>query len=319
MTPENARGVTLADGLRAAVISPNISQAQLRDIKCAARTVTRILMGRDATPEQLPLTPTKFRPHWRKILPARHRISRKRWANLKSHMRTLAILLGLHAPRQNRDAPLQEPWSELYRTLQSRFARLSIRSFLRFCIDRGLHPHEVNNDTAVAYEHHLIERTFEMDPYHTARGAICAWNKFARLVPGWPQQQLVMPQRVKRIMRPLAEFPPSFAADLRAYLETLNSPPPFGQGARRRPLSPRTIDTRRQFIMRAASILTIKGTSIESIVDLGALASPAAFRQYWSTHTCGSGDVGKATVSTCQLRSSKLLATMSVCRSKTYV
>jgi integrase len=227
----------------------------------------------------LPLAPIELVPLLNRVLPARLRITKKRWSNARGLLAAVAARTGHADPRAPRGSvPLTGAWAGLPARLGRRARAAALGGFARFCQARGIAPDDVDEAAFEAYRAWLAERTYTLRPNGAVSGARLAWNAGAKAASGWPGRAVAAPSDPRVRALPLGAFPASFVADLQAYLDRLADPDPLDADIGRR-RSPATVVERRRFVLRAASILAEPGgTPAERITGLDALASEAAMK-----------------------------------------
>jgi hypothetical protein len=111
------------------------------------------------------------------------------------------------------------------------------------------------------------------NPREIHRGAIKSWNNAAERIPTWPKQRLNFMPRRQFFSLPWNEFPPSFEANVEAYLRRaagLDLNDDHFMRAQR----PRTLQTRRAQLRLFASAVVKSGVPADSLVDLKTLLTP---------------------------------------------
>src|SRR3954447_23785779 len=86
------RLVSFADALDAMATDGRTSPEDIRRFRLAVAALSRVTDRRPAS--ELPLSPIKLRPLLEAVLPARFRMSRKRWANIRSDLAAIGTLAG---------------------------------------------------------------------------------------------------------------------------------------------------------------------------------------------------------------------------------
>ncbi|MFC7540442.1 hypothetical protein ACFQU2_14515 [Siccirubricoccus deserti] len=91
----DARPATFAEALACLAVDATISPDRLRELRSAVAALERVT-GQAAN--RLPIEPRALRPLLEAILPARFRMSRKRWTNVRSGLAAIGILTGYVTP-----------------------------------------------------------------------------------------------------------------------------------------------------------------------------------------------------------------------------
>ena len=112
-------------------------------------------------------------------------------------------------------------------------------------------------------------------PDETHRRTTRIWNEAVISVPGWPSQQLTVPDFGKpRETIPLSGFSDAFQHDVEAHLDWLRGDDPFVENPPPKACKPRTIALRRKHIELAASAHVTRGHAINDLQSLSDLIVP---------------------------------------------
>src|SRR5687767_12357133 len=106
----DARPATFAEALAAVAAAGTTPPAALREMRSAVAALEKAT-GRAAA--DLPLAPRELVPLFERVMPARLRITRKRWANIRSGLTAIAVELGVVVPHSGRRVPLAGDWAGL--------------------------------------------------------------------------------------------------------------------------------------------------------------------------------------------------------------
>jgi integrase len=130
---------------------------------------------------------------------------------------------------------------------------------------------------------HLNE-SFVREPKVIYRRACILWNQAASIIPGWPKLQVPVPNETRHYSFAWAGFPPSFLADVEAYLTHLGNEDPFAENYLPA-LRTKTVKSRRKQIRQLASAAVHYGCPIQEMASLADLVKAAnverALRFLW--------------------------------------
>lgn len=244
-----------------------------RDMISALRRVAVVL---NRTPEAIPADPKWLRPRLSRVAPVAVGLGEKTWSNVLSNLRAAFSHLGV-TNRFRRRADLSPAWRRLWeRVLASKDPTLqaALGRFVHFVDQAGVAPEEVAPEHALAFREALALSEVSRSPETAYRAAVNGWNLAVERLPDWPRQALPLPSRRKIVSLPLDAFPPTFRADLDAYLTSLQHPDPLDPEGRIEPLRASTVTQYRHLLHRFASILVRAGLPIEGIESLASLAAP---------------------------------------------
>jgi hypothetical protein len=186
----DARPTSFADALAMILANGSTSPEVIKEYRSAVAALSRVT-GRTA--DQLPLSPPGLRPLLEAILPARYRMSRKRWANIRSSLAAIAALTGYVTPRSDRRVPLEGAWAAAMAPLPRTPQSAALNGFARFCQVNGIMQAEVEEASLEAYRAFLLERTYELDPSTTINSVRRMWNMASSRIEGWPGRKLIRP------------------------------------------------------------------------------------------------------------------------------
>ena len=197
------------------------------DVRMATKLVHRTMPTENARPPSLPCAPVKLRDHLAQVLPARHRMTAKRWSSIKSSVAMVLKLTGWHASSDELRAPLTSEWQAAADMIGTHPQRALIAGLGRFCARRGILPADVAEETLERFKTWRSQNTLDPNIRHSISSLRCIWNRAQRASPDWPGRRLVPPPDPREYVLPLDQFDPGFLADLNAHLTRLQTPGPF--------------------------------------------------------------------------------------------
>lgn len=269
------RVVTLADALRAAGTMPGVPPGRLADWRSAVATFCRVT---DADPEQTAIAPRVMVPLLKVVRPGLHRLKAKRWGNVRACLAGLAAAVGWHATRDRLRLAVTGAWALLRESLPGVPQKANLCGFARFCQVEGITPDEVTEATVAAYRAWREDWTYDLHAAATIHGLRRIWNGNAGVTAGWPVQKLPAPKDPRIYALPLDAFPEAFRAELEGFTAMMLTPDPFDEDAKR-PLAEHTCRDRRGHLIRAASILVLRGLKAPADINgLKPLVQPDAVK-----------------------------------------
>lgn len=266
---------TLADAIHAIETRPELGHSARRRIEIA-RDIRIVAGWLDREPAEVPASIHALQHRLKDLHHGPLGISKGRFRNVLSNLRR-----GLEAVRVTNDVPLLRAdtdlppeWRELYLAIPPNKDWLKgiLRQFICWCADTGVAPEAVDYDTFQAWKEwrRTAVSTLARDPERPIKKAIDAWNHAQRHL-GWPGSRVERPCRRTRVTRPLETFSPEFQKSLATFIadnSTLKAGPvevrldawlSHRKKRRGRPLAPRTMKTRVDTILLAASTLVDRG------------------------------------------------------------
>ena len=285
---------TFAEAIALIAASGTIDEERLKSFRRDINWVQRRLPApRDGTPAApLPCDPQRLRPILQNIQPGRHKISPKRWSNIRNELAAIQRKTGWLPPRSGR-AVLQSPgWNAGLALITETPPQAMFRAFAAYCEAAGLAPGDVSPSQLPLYQAHLERTKATIRPAKTSGALRYTWNKLCREHPDWGGR--AFPPKVSpRYIRSAADqIPAAFFQDLDAYIAKLRKPGLFD---RRFPMktAEATISTRIDIYKLAASVLVKSGWKPETLTSLRALTTPeavAAILTDYHRRNCPSGD-----------------------------
>lgn len=251
----------------------DLSHTRRRDLKSNVRAIARLVGG---TLETTPANINWLHVRLRRVHPAQHGITKKRFQNIKSGALRALELTG--ASRDRKDW-LREPspeWVKLLDMVADKHDRWKLTQLAQFCSAIEVPPKDVSDQHIRDLCTTLIEESFQNKPEAVVANAVKTWNRLTEQVPGWPQVHLAPPPRKKEPWTlPLEAFPPSFLEDVDRWTNRLGNPDLLDGSGPAKPLRPSTIKHRRFQIREVASALVHSGMPIETITSLAVLVELA--------------------------------------------
>lgn len=265
---------TIAEGLRAIEASGSLSPKALADLRSAVKSFSRAVRR---AAEDLPLAPPDLVPLLRKVAPPAHDMSAKRWKNICSGIARIGRFTGHIVDAPSAHMFRNAAWPRLLDAFDNEPWKSMLRRFAGFCDREDIDPSVVDAKVLERYRRWLAANTYGVNGAETVKNIRGVWNR--HFLPRHPQvlQAIATPVDPRRQVLPPTAFPESFTADLDAYVARLKSPDPFDPRRGRR-LAPLTIDERRRFLLRGASILVQEGMPAAQITGLACLANAGAMR-----------------------------------------
>jgi|GEM_PF-2456211 len=251
----------------------DLSDIRKRDMVSGLRRVAAAL---NLPPQDVPCDARWLQPRLAKVNPLAIKLTRKAWQNVLSDTRSAMAWGDMVTPRNNHRRDLSTEWRGLWDQvlmLKDITLSASLARFVHFLNRTGVAPSNVEQNHILAYRDALAMNEISKSPDISCITALNGWNLATRRIPEWPQMTFNRPSRVKRIGRPVEDFPATFQAAFEAFLARLQTPDPFcdHDGAA---LRPATIDQYRVQLLRFASELAASGVPVKEITDLAVLVDP---------------------------------------------
>jgi hypothetical protein len=262
---------TLAD-LLAAIGASNLSDRKRQELACAVRTVSRAL---GKSPENVPADARLLANRLKDVAPAALGISRGRWNNIRSLLRTALALTQPISPGRHQNEVLPE-WDALWSRLP-RSQKIALSRVVRFCSARGIIPNAVTKQTFDDYRLHL-EFSLLKRPSETFAMTVRAWQQAEVAIPEWPQIGVSLPDRRRHWVLKWDRFPQSFHRDCQTWCDRLAGCDLLEDDAWVRPVRPATLAHREWQVRAFASALVQMGRDPATLISLSDLVEIGAYK-----------------------------------------
>jgi integrase len=266
---------SFGDCIVSIAVDTTLAKERRRDMISGLTRVAEVL---SRAPDAVPVHVLWLQPLLEEVMPKALGISAKTWANILSNMKAALAHLGFIKTSTKPAGALSPSWATHWQALrQSSESGLvpGLLSFVAYLDDEAINPEMVGDGHLTDYLAFVSRRSLRKDPVDVARRARRAWNRAAKLVPGWPRQLLEPIASDRVYCLPDARFAVGFIAEIDALLHSLAKPDPLAPGKLRRAMRPDTVKARRGQFTRFGAVLVHAGLPIESIGTIKDLVVPA--------------------------------------------
>jgi integrase len=275
VNPTAATPATLKDVYDRLSAAPELSDNRKRDLRSALSCYAK-LVGHPL--EAIPLDLGSFR----NLLDhkAYGKVSRKRWANLRSDLAAALAASGLQPMLSTAALPLNEEWELLLGDCPNREIKTGLSRLARWASSRGFNPTIVTTAVLDRFNAEIAAMTLVRKPEELARTVAKRWNKLATLSPNAGLNTVAVPAPGKVSDRlAWSEIPASFREEVEDYLMWCRVPDPLADDARGKKLEPTTVKLRRDYIHLAASAVCASGKTVPAeLTSISVLVDPEIYR-----------------------------------------
>ncbi|HUJ38594.1 MAG TPA: hypothetical protein VLW88_13060 [Hyphomicrobium sp.] len=180
---------------------------------------------------------------------------------------------GVRALPGRSQEPLSLDWEALRARLPDKDYRYGLSRLMHFCCRQGISPDRVDSTVFEGFRSALENESLVRKAPKVYRTTCVLWNRAARTIPGWPAVQIAEPDARRRYALGWSAFPPSFQADVEAYLARIANQDVFADDYARS-VRPSTVKTRRHQFQLIATALARSGYPADQITGLATLANP---------------------------------------------
>jgi len=252
-----------------------LSDNRRRDLRSAVISFAKL---RGQAPTAVPLDLADIRRTLDGMVPARAKISTKRWANLRSDLAAAIRVSGLRSMIKTAGLKLDDVWTELLAPADQR-VRHALSRFGRWGSLRGVAPESVDDGKIDRFVAELDGASLIRNLHNLRRTVAKAWNALVAMHQAAGLRPVAVPTNGAAPTRlPWQEFPASFRDDAERYRTWASVPDPLAEGARARALAPLSLRLQRTHIHSAASAAAAAGIRVDQLTSLARLVEPATFR-----------------------------------------
>ena len=163
-------------------------------------------------------------------------------------------------------------WVKLIDLLPHKEDQRGLSTFAKFCSEKGIDPEQVTREVWEDFASETLTRSTFRRPRATVRRVIAASNRARAARHDWPLPEFSKLKSPRLMSIPKDELPPSFWADLDAYVERSSTPTTdIFDDTSPAQLSPNTLRRYRDVAWRTASAQVHAGRPAAEIVSLSAL------------------------------------------------
>lgn len=272
--PQNAAVVTLQTVLDRLSANARLAGSRKRDLRSAVTSFAKLM---DQPPGAIPMELAAIRQSLDRMVPARAKISPKRWSNLRADLAAAIAASGLRPMLRMADVALAPAWSQLL-AAAPQWTRHGLSRLARWCSLRQIGPEAIDDGVIERFIAELDSSTLVRNLRYRSGLVRRAWNALVAQHPTRLRPVTAKPNQraLKRI--PWDQFPASLRQDVERYLYWAAVPDPLDDAARARALSQQTLQLQRQHIHSAASAAVEAGIVIEQLTSLASLVETKSFR-----------------------------------------
>jgi integrase len=274
--PQPAKPATLKDVVDRLIANPDLAETRRRDLRSAV-VIYGKLKGEPLS--AIPLDLAAIRRTLDGIVPAQAKVSRKRWANLRSDLAAAMDASGLQPMLKTANVELDSSWNELLRGVQAKGVKYGLSRLARWATARQIRPSAVDDTILEQFFAELAKTSLVRNLRGQRRSVAKAWNRLATLSADQALRRVQVPSNRPASTRvPWLELPASLRDEVEKYLVWCSVPDPLDDEARARALAPVSLRLRRDHIHLAASAACVSGIAAERLTSLAQLVEPETFR-----------------------------------------
>jgi len=265
-----------------------ISDTRKRDLRSAVVIYGKIVgvpLG------EIPLDLGAIRKTLDGVVPLQAKVTRKRWANLRSDLAAAIAASAVQAMLKTSDIKPNNDWEELLNSTKDKRITNGLSRFARWASSKGLSPSGIDNAVFECFFTQLESQSLVRNLGFQRRNIPRLWNKLAAVFPQHGLNVVKIPSKEVSWHRvPWNDLPRSFKNETEEYLTWCAMPDPLNENARARTLAPQTIRLRRHYIHLAATAACDAGLKTTHLTSLSKLVEPEVFRSILRHQWRNNGD-----------------------------
>jgi len=258
------------------LVGGSLPETRKRDLRSAVVTYAKLV---ERVPAAIALDLADIRQTLDRMVPAQAKVSRKRWANLRSDLAAAFDASGLRPMLKTAGVDLDDDWATLFRPIDDRRVLHGLSRFARWASLRRITPAAVDNAVIERFIAELEASSLIRDIGAQHRSVALTWNILCGLQPGSGLPAVAVPTNKPAPTRvPWERLPVSFREEVDRHLAWCAMPDPLDEQARARALAAGTRRLRRDHIHSAVTAACAAGIDVERLTSLASLVEPEVFR-----------------------------------------
>ena len=253
-----------------------LSDTRKRDLRSAVVIYGKIV---GAPLGEIPLELEAIRETLDGVVPFQAKVTRKRWANLRSDLAAAIAASGVQPMLKTSDIKPTGAWEELLNAAKDKRITNGLSRFARWASSQSLRPSDIDNAALERFFAQLETQTLVRNLGFQRRNIPRLWNKLVAIFPQHGLRLVKIPAKEVSWHRvPWEELPKSFRKETEEYLTWCAMSDPLNENARARALAPQTVRLRRHYIHLAATAACEAGLKASRLTSLSKLVQPEVLR-----------------------------------------
>ena len=242
---------TLQDVIDRVVGNAVLSDSRRRDLRSGIVTYAKIV---GEAPAAIPMDLASIRKTLDGVVPLQAKVSRKRWANLRSDIAGAIAASGLQPMLKTFGVEPDKEWESLLGSVNDKAINNGLSRLARWATLRRISPAAINSNAVERFFSELESGSLVRNLRFQRRNVAKLWNRLVALVPNRGLQAVQVPNKsIPSDRIPWQLLPTSFTKEVDEYLRWCSVPNPLDEDARPRAIAPETLRLRRSYIHLAAS------------------------------------------------------------------
>jgi hypothetical protein len=225
--PQDTSLVTLQTVLDRLSANPALATSRRRDQRSAVTFFAKLM---DQSPAAIPLDLAVIRKTLDTVVPARAKVSAKRWANLRSDLAAAIDASGLRPMLKTAALKPDQAWAGLLADADAPIAH-GLSRFGRWASLRRIAPEAIDITIIERFVAELQNATLVRNLGHLRRFVAKRWNALVAAKPGRGLRQVRLENNARALERiAWCTLPASLRTDVDTYLHWASKPDPLAEG-----------------------------------------------------------------------------------------
>jgi integrase len=256
--------------------NPELSETRRRDLRSAVVTYGKVVGEPLST---IPMDLAAIRKTLDGVVPMQAKVSRKRWANLRSDLAAAIATSGLQPMLKTAGVEPSKEWQSLLDATDDKATRNGLSRLARWASLRQVSPAGIDDAVLERFFSELEAASLVRNIRSQRRVVAKVWNRLVALFPDQGLKVVQVPRNgVAWEGVPWRDFPLSLRQEVAEYARWCSVPDPLDENARPSALAPETLRLRRYYILTAANAACAKGIDACQLTSLSKLVEVETFR-----------------------------------------
>jgi integrase len=271
-----AQPATLQDVIDRVVDNAALSDSRKRDLRSGIVVYAKVI---GEPPAAIPMDLASIRKTLDGVVPLQAKVSRKRWANLRSDIAGAIAASGLQPMLKTFGVELDKDWPGLLDAANDKAVANGLSRLTRWASLRHVSSEKIDSAALGQFFAELESGSLVRNLRFQRRNVAKLWNRLVALLPDRGLQTVQIPSSTVTSNRlPWQLLPASLRKENDDYLSWCSVPDPLDEDARARALASATLRLHRDHIHLAASAACSAGINANRLTSLSRLVEPEMFR-----------------------------------------
>jgi hypothetical protein len=187
-----AQPATMQDVVDRVLTNAALSESRKRDLRSAIVTYGKVV---GEAPAAIPIDLASIRRTLDGIVPLQAKVSRKRWANLRSDIAAAIAASGLQPMLKTFGVECNSEWETLLGAVNDKAIENGLSRLARWATLRHINPAEINSEALERFFAELESASLVRNIRFQRRNVAKLWNRLVALLPNRGLQAVQVPKK----------------------------------------------------------------------------------------------------------------------------